>query len=118
MYPDELEADFYQYYHLDVTALDPAKAARLLFQLPRQCRVYAKEVPATQWGWAEILANKTNYLLETLVWMKTKDATKKPPQNRPQLFMPEFMEQPQVDNKDTEAHTTDEIRELLAKPRV
>jgi hypothetical protein len=52
--------------------------------------------------------------------MKTKDATKKPPKNRPKIFTPDFMPQPQDGEavKDTEAHTTDEIRDILAKPRV
>lgn len=93
----------------------------MLFQLPRECRVYAKLAPASQWGWNEILANKTNYLLETLIWMKTKDAYKKPPQNRPKQFTPEFMDQPNIGepvDKDTEAHTPDEIRDILARPRV
>jgi len=120
LYPDELEADFQQYYHLDVAILDPAKAARLLFQLPRECRTYAKLAPASQWGWSEIMANKMVYLLETLVWMKTKDATKKPPQNRPKPFIPDFMAQPKTEtdpNEAIEAHTTDDIKDILSRPR-
>lgn len=97
------------------------RAARLLFQLPRDCRVYAKVAPASQWGWDQILANKTNYLLELLVWAKTKDAQKKVPVNKPKPFIPDFLEQPPSEgdaNKDIEVHTTDDIREILAKPRV
>lgn len=87
-----------------------------MFQLPRECRVFAKVAPAAQWGWDQILANKTNYLLEMLVWMKTKDAQKKQPQNRPQPFVPEFLQGETLD-ADTEAHTTEEITEILAQPR-
>lgn len=82
--------------------------------------MFAKIQPATQWGWSEILANKANYLLETLVWMKTKDATRKPPQNRPKPYMPDFMPQPKGEDQvaeGTEAHTTDDIKEILARPR-
>lgn len=89
--------------------------ARLLFQLPRECRVYRKVAPNAQWGWQEILANRANYFLETLIWMKTKDATKKIPRNRPTPFVPDFMGGNVA--KDTEAHTVDEIKEILARPR-
>ena len=77
--------------------------------------------PALQWGWSEVLANKMVYLLETLVWMKTKDAAKKPPRNQPVLFRPEFMPQQSPEgeiSKGAEVHTTDEIDAILAKRRV
>lgn len=75
--------------------------------------------PALQWGWSEVLQNKMVYLLETLVWMKTKDAAKKPPRNQPKLFVPDFMPQPGSEiSKGVEVHTTDDIRDILAKPRV
>lgn len=120
-YPDELEADFQQYYGLDIAQVLPVRAARLLFQLPRECRVFAKLAPSTQWGWQELMANKTNYLLETLVWMKTKDATKRNPRNKPKPFVPEFMPtvtEPSEMNADIVATTSEDIRDILAKPRV
>ncbi len=92
----------------------------MLFQLPRSCRVFAVVSPQTQWGWNEILQNKTTYLLETLVWMKTKDAQKKAPQHKPKPFVPEFMQgDTEGDiNKDTTHHTTEDIHEILDKPRL
>ena len=101
-----------------MTRLDPAKAARLLFQLPRESRVYAKLDPATQWGWQELLLNKAANALEFLAWTKTKDATKKAPQDRPKPFMPDFIPQPKDVAEGLESHTVDDIREILAKARV
>lgn len=72
--------------------------------------------PALQWGWSEILQNKVAYLLEVLVWQNSKDASKKQPQHKPKPFVPEFMQLVSV--KDMETHTTDDIRDILAKPRV
>lgn len=118
---DELEADFQQYYGLDIALVKPARAARLLFQLPRNSRVYVALSPSNQWGWDEILASKSNYLLETLVWMKTKDAQKKAPRNRPKPFVPEFMKlpvEPSPINNGAEAHYAEDISAILAKPRV
>jgi hypothetical protein len=93
----------------------------LLFQLPRNCRVFTKLQPAVQWGWSEIFANKMVYLLETLVWAKTKDAQKKLPRHRPRLFAPDFMPQhsaPGEISKGAVVQTTDDVRAILARPRV
>lgn len=99
----------------DRNAVQSVKAARLLFQLPRECRVYTAVQPAAQWGWMEQLTNKQNYLLELLVWMKTKDARKQSPQSKPKPFIPDFMGG-QV-GKDTEALDIDDVKALLEKPR-
>lgn len=103
--------------------MKPARAARLLFQLPRSSRVYSKLQPTNQWGWDEIFANKTNYLLEMIIWQNSYDPKKKHEHkaNRPKPFVPEFMKlpvQPSAINNGSEAHTADEIRNILAKPRV
>lgn len=53
--------------------------------------------------------------------MKTKDAQKKFPQNKPKFFIPDFMKTPEEKaaiNNGSELHTTDDIRDILAKPRV
>jgi len=95
----------------------------LLFQLPRDCRVYVAINPAVQWGWAETFANKTTYLLELLLWQNTQ--VKKGQQaahnrRKPKPFIPEFMKvaQPKSEiNKDSETRTVDDIKSILALPR-
>jgi len=59
------------------------------------------------------------HLLETLVWSKSKDATKKIPQHKPVLFMPDFMVglADEGIRKDTVAADVDTIKEILARPR-
>lgn len=56
------------------------------------------------------------YLLETLVWMKTKDAQKKAPLHRPKPYVPEWMGGEVA--KDAEVYTVDELQAILNKPRV
>lgn len=76
--------------------------------------------PSNQWGWAEILANKTNYYLETLAWHNTEDGQSKTPKNQPKLFVPEFMEELLASqNKDSQydAKDIDDIKDILNKPR-
>jgi len=65
--------------------------------------------------------NRIMFHLDTLVWMKTKDAQKRVPMHRPKLFTPPFMPQhsaPGEMSKGAEAHTTDDIRNILEKKRV
>ena len=118
---DELEADFQEYYNLDIALVDKARAARLLFQLPSKSRTFVKQKPELQWGYEELFANKMVFYLETLVWQKSKDAAKKFPLLQPKLFIPEFMQAVMTDPTKTtidgEAHTTEDIKDLLARPR-
>lgn len=91
--------------------------------MPRECRTYVAINPAVQWGWAETLANKANYLLELKLWQDTpvKKGEKAAHQRRkPTLFVPDFMkvEQPPSEIiKDAEKRTVDDIKSLLALPR-
>jgi len=98
----------------------PARAARLLFQLPRQSRVYCAIQPGNQWGWPEVLLNKISYGLDILAWQNTKDAQKKRPSKAPKMFIPDFLpsaEQTKAINRDSMAQDVDHIKAILAKPR-
>lgn len=91
-----------------------------MFQLPNGCRVFTKIEPSNQWGWSEVLANKANYFLETLVWQNSKDAQKKVPKHIPKPFIPEFLKKQANHSKinsGSQAHTTDGIRSILSQPR-
>jgi len=58
--------------------------------------------------------------LETLVWQKSKDAQKKAPLNRPQLFVPDFAkpkQEPSAINNESQVHSTDQIDAMLAGQR-
>lgn len=95
----------------------------MLFQLPRECRVFAKISPAAQWGWQEIFLNKTTYLLELVLWQNTqvkKGQLASHNRRKPKPYVPDFMksELPVSEiNKDSEKHTVDDIKRLLAMPR-
>lgn len=117
-YPDQLEADFQQYYHLDIADVKPARAARLLFQLPQGCRVYAAIEPATQWGFFENFQNRMVFLLETIVWQNGYDPKKKAlhKAKQPKLFVPDFLKRPGID-KDKVAADIDDIKVLLSRRR-
>lgn len=95
----------------------PARAARLLFQLPPDCRVYSALYPANKWGWSEVLLNKANYMLEVLAWQNANEGVKKSKQtDKPKLYIPEFMRD-KSNLKEVEIHDTSEIRNILSQPR-
>lgn len=116
---DELEADFHQYYNLDIAGIDRDKAARLMFQLPETSRVKLKVQPANTWGWSEMLLNKISYQLDLLAWQNTEDAANHRTDSAPTMYIPPFLEATHTNAMDPEqeAHTTDEIADILRQPR-
>lgn len=78
--------------------------------------------PANQWGWSEVFANKTNHLLELLLWQNSAGPKNKAKHkaNKPKPFIPDFMKpeiEPSGINKEVVAHTTAEIDAILASVR-
>lgn len=83
--------------------------------------MFSKIQPANQWGWSEVFANKTNYLLELLLWQNSGTKNKaQHKRNKPKPFVPDFMKQPAEPskiNKGVEVQTVDDIKSWLAVPR-
>lgn len=78
--------------------------------------------PAAQWTWREVLANRTNYLLELLIWQNGYNPKKKAEHlaAKPKPFVPEFMaaaEREARRDKEIEPHTVEDIKAILARPR-
>jgi hypothetical protein len=96
-----------------------------MFQLPRECRLFAALNPASQWGWIESLANKTNYLLELIAWQNATPSTKAKKaaheQKKPKPYVPDFMKkdiEPQgAINEGIEQMSVDDVKSWLAVPR-
>lgn len=70
-----------------------------------------------------MLANKTNYLLEMLLWQNSYNPKKKSSHRaqKPKPFMPEFMQppkKPSAISKEAVNRSVDDIRDILNKPRV
>lgn len=76
-HPDELRADFQQYYGLNIDRMcadySPEHAAALLAQLPPGSRTYRSERPELAWGYTEALLASIEYSLRVLRWQNTKD---------------------------------------------
>lgn len=71
-HPDELRADFQQFYGLNLDRLGVdytrAHAAALCVQLPRESRLVRAMEPANEWGDAEYIAHAMEHTLRVLAW--------------------------------------------------
>lgn len=107
----------------DILATSRKKAARLLFQLPRECRTFTAINPAAQWGWSESFLNKIIYLLELKLWQDTPVQKGKKAAHdaiKPKPFVPDFLkpDKPESDiTRESETRTLDDVKSILALPR-
>lgn len=87
-YPDELLADFQQYYHLnlwelgldadtEVTTAEVRRASILAAQLPRDSRVKVAIAPAASHDWKVLLLREIEHNQRLWQWAHTKEAKHK-----------------------------------------
>lgn len=127
-----MEADFQQFYNLDMWSLVNSgglkRAARLLWQLPKESRFLNAIDPMAAWDWSDLFLMQMNQSLRQLVWSKTKDA--QVPKNAPELVAPQFIlnaireaekKKDQAKTRqltpDARIMTIDELDAYLKKPR-
>lgn len=79
--PDELRADFQQFYGLNIDGAGREygmlHAAALAAQLPREARCVRLENPETQWGDGLYMLRAAEHTLRVLAWQQTEDAAKR-----------------------------------------
>ena len=96
-YPDELRADFQQYYGLNIDGMGTDysyyHAAVLVMQLPPNSRVSAAMNPDAAWDVQSWFLNQIEYDLRVLIWQNTKDAEKGRNKPKPNKTPKELMAQ-------------------------
>ena len=79
-HPQELRADFQQYYGLNLDSMGVeysyAHAACLVTQLPPNARIFAAINPDLSLTYAEWLLTQIEYNLRVLAWQNSKDGQK------------------------------------------
>lgn len=77
-YPDELMADFQEYYNLNTedfgTSISPKRAAALAAQLPRASRCVTAENPDASWDEQTAFISNIEYLLRMHNYSYSKEA--------------------------------------------
>lgn len=112
-----IEADFQQYYHLDVATLKFRRYARLLINLPIESRFAQKYLPSKDWNWDKEVQSRILQMLDiiscSLVNMHRKKGTKaiKPSEQ----FQPDYVKEAKKQAKENKRETAKEDQEDLAK---
>jgi len=91
-HPDELMADFQQYYGLDTAEIGRgiglARAAALTCQLPLQARVHVALEPACAWSAADHRLAEISHAVRWLQWSKTDDGVHNRTRTMPRPVLP------------------------------
>lgn len=117
---DEVEADFHQYYNLDIYLIERDKASRLLFQLPNESRTVIKSNPKAQWTVELELLRHILFSTQMTAWLNMSPKKGQESQWKklePKLFSPEYLDE-QERPKEQEAMYIDELKEFLNRKRV
>lgn len=124
-YPDQLEADFQQYYGLDIAKIDKERASRLACQLPRQSRVLVAMDQSNLWSNGDIELIQIANGIETIKWQLANQGRKKGRTSPPKPYIPDELKtlakrvqrEKTAKSQDLEPHTIDEMKRILARPR-
>ena len=111
--PDEMRADFQQFYGLNLDDMGRAytylHAAALTAQLPRESRTVLADAPEAAWSDADEMLRRIEHAARVLAWQQTKDGAKGRNAPRP---LPSPVEQAKVRHK-VERTDVDEINRIL-----
>ena len=101
-----IEADFQQYYHLDIAEVKFRRYARLLLNLPPESRMVQKYSAFKDWNWDKEVQVQILHSLDVLVAMYANSHKKKStaPIKAPPLIQPKYVEEAK--------------KELAGKPKV
>lgn len=112
-----IEADFQQYYNLDVSSLGFQRYARLLINLPLESRFVQKYSPFKNWDWDKEVQSRILQMLDLischLVNMHRKKGTK--PVKVNEQFQPDYVKDAKKELKQGKKESAKEAQEDLAE---
>lgn len=112
-----VEADFQQFYNLDISQLGFRRYARLLINLPMESRFMQKQSPFKDWNWDKEMQSQILHALDMLAAMYANSHRKKgaKPIKPPELVQPDYVikakkqakEDKKVDNQEDQKDLAD-----------
>lgn len=116
-----VEADFQQFYHLDVSSLGFRRYARLLVNLPAESRMVQKWSAFKDWSWDKEVQSQILRMLDliscNMVNMNRKKGTR--PLKVGEQFQPDYVKQAKKDAKkqkrEESAVTQEELADIFEK---
>ena len=116
-----IEADFQQYYHLDVSTLGFRRYARLLINLPAESRFVRKYSPFRDWSWDKEMQAQILRAVDTIATLYANTHRKKGQKalESPELVQPDYVARAKKDAKrqkrDDQAATLGELKAFFEK---
>lgn len=111
-----IEADFQQYYNLDIASIKFQRYARLLINLPMESRFFQKYSPLKDWNWDKEVQSRILQMLEiifcTIANMHRKKGAK--PLRPNEQFQPDYVKKAKIAAKKEAKGLAKEDRETLA----
>lgn len=88
-----IEADFQQYYNLDISTLKFRRYARLLANLPSESRFVQKYSPFKDWNWDKEVQSQILHSIDTIATLYVNANRKKgtKPAKAPELVQPDYV---------------------------
>lgn len=116
-----IEADFQQYYNLDVSQLGFRRYARLLINLPPESRFMQRYSPFKDWSWDKEVQVQILHSIDVLSAMYANSHRKKgaKPLKPPELIQPEYVakakKQAKEDKKATNQDDQKDLSDIFEK---
>ena len=116
-----IEADFQQYYGLDVSLLGFRRYARLLLQLPPESRMVQKYSPFKDWNWDREVQSQILHAIDTFAAMfananRKKGAKPIKAQEQPQPdYVKKAKKEVKEGKKEDNKSTQEELAEFFSK---
>lgn len=112
-----IEADFQQYYNIDVASLGFQRYARLLANLPLESRFVQKYSPFKDWNWDKEVQSRILQILEiiscNIINMHRKKGKK--PLKPGEQFQPDYVKKAKADTKNEAKRAAKEEQKDLSE---
>ena len=111
-----IEADFQQFYHLDLAEVKFRRFARLLVNLPPESRMVQKYSAFKDWNWDKEVQAQILHGIDVLTTMFANSHRKKgtAPLKAPKLAQPKYVEDAKKELADKPKVTEEEKEDIIA----
>ena len=112
-----IEADFQQYYNLDVSKIGFQRYARLLLNLPMESRFIQTKSPFKDWNWDREIQTQILHILDVLAVQYANAHRKKGSKalKIPELIQPDYVKKAKQEQKENKKDDNKIIQKDLAE---
>lgn len=116
-----IEADFQQFYKLDVRSLKFQRYARLLTNLPAESRFFRKQIESKDWDWDKEVQSRILLMLDTISCQLANMTKKKgaKPAKPGEQFQPDYVKEAKkkfkLQKRENNREELDDLKSIFEK---